>query len=74
MNKCPICGHHYVGNDVMVEYHVQYTPVQITTDSCKGCNWAEYLIRNPDIPRPDSILRNIEAVKRWTLKNRPLIL
>lgn len=72
-NNCPICGDVYNDLDRKIEYHFSYKP-QITTYACDGCNYAEYLIRHPDIPRPNNILHRIEVVRQWTLKNRSLIL
>ena len=72
MNEtCPICGDRYTEQDIKVTYHVTYKP-EVTTYTCRGCNYAEWLIRNPNIKEPYMEKRK-ELVRQWTLKNRPLI-
>lgn len=69
---CPICGNQYKEESQKDEYHVSYKP-EVTTDACLGCNYAEYLIRHPEVKPPYDMEKRKEIVKQWTLKNRPLI-
>lgn len=71
-NVCPICEDKYTKEDKKVEYHVSYKP-EITTYACSGCNYAEFLIRNPEIKSDYFMDHRKKLVKEWTLKNRPLI-
>lgn len=69
---CPICKNVYKEDDKKIVYHVTYRP-EVITDSCRGCNYAEYLIRRPEIT-PTYFMENRKSlVKEWTLRNRPLI-
>jgi hypothetical protein len=70
---CPICKNQYSEQDKKVTYHVMYVP-EITSDSCRGCNYAEYLIRHPEEVSAYPMEHRKEIVKAWTIKNRPLIL
>ncbi len=70
--KCPICADKYTNEDKEVEYHVSYKP-EITTYTCRGCNYAEYLIRHPEIKTSYGMEHRKDLVREWTLKNRPLI-
>jgi hypothetical protein len=45
---CPICEDKYTDEDKEIEYHVTYRP-EVTTFTCNGCNYAEYLIRHPEV-------------------------
>ncbi len=73
MNEtCPICGDKYCEEDLKVEYHVTYKP-EVTTFACSGCNYAEFLIRNPEIKTDYFMDNRKELVRQWTLKNRSLI-
>lgn len=69
---CPICKNQYSKEDGKVIYHVSYKP-EVITFTCKGCNYAEYLIRHPEIDTDYFMNHRKEIVKNWTLKNRPLI-
>lgn len=70
---CPICNDQYSDLDRKIEYHFSYKPA-ITTFACDGCNYAEHLIRHPEI-KPDYFMENRkELVKKWTEKNKPLII
>lgn len=69
---CPICEDKYKDEDKKVKYHVSYKP-EITTYTCSGCNYAEFLIRNPQIKSEYFMENRKELVRQWTLKNRPLI-
>ena len=70
--KCPICDDKYIEDDKKIEYHVTYNP-EVTTYTCRGCNYAEYLIRHPEIISPYSMEKRKELVRQWTLKIRPLV-
>lgn len=74
--KCPICGDLYTYLDPKVEYHVQYhyNYPEITTSTCRGCNYAEYLIRHTEVKSRYNMERKKAKVKKWTLKNRQFIL
>ena len=49
MNEvCRICEDKYKDEDIKVTYHVTYDP-EVVTYSCRGCNYAEYLIRHPEV-------------------------
>ncbi len=69
---CPICGDEYTDNDKEVEYHVSYKP-EVTTFTCRGCNYAEFLIWHPEIKTTYRMKNKMDIVRKWTLKNRPLI-
>lgn len=71
--RCPICGKPYSYNDPKIIYHVEYKP-EITTDTCRGCNYAEFLIRRPDIKTSYYMKAKMKKVRQWTLHNRPLII
>lgn len=71
-NTCPICDDKYRDEDKKVEYHVSYNP-EITTYTCEGCNYAEFLIRHPEIKSEYFMEKRKELVRQWTLKNRPMI-
>jgi len=73
MKTCPICGHDYDYLDPKVEYHVSYFPVEIIANACRGCNYAEFLIRHPEIPTGYYMKKKIVKVREWTLKNRPFL-
>jgi hypothetical protein len=51
---------------------VEYKP-EITMDACRGCNYAEYLIRHPEIKSDYYMASKMKRVREWTLHNRPLI-
>ncbi len=70
--KCPICDDKYTEEDRKIVYHVAYKP-EIITSACMGCNYAEYLIRHPEIQTTYTMEKRKNMVKQWTLKNRPLI-
>lgn len=70
---CPICNHPYTYNDPKVVYHVEYKPVQIITDACRGCNYAEHLIQHPEIKTDYYMEKKKEKVREWTINKRPLI-
>lgn len=70
--KCPICANLYTFNDPQIVYHVEYKP-EITIDACRGCNYAEYLIRHPDIKSDYYMDQRKEKVRKWTIHNRPFI-
>lgn len=70
---CPICEDKYSEADKKIEYHVSYKPEVTTYATCSGCNYAEYLIRHPEIKPPHPIEKRKALVRAWTLKNRPLI-
>lgn len=70
-DTCPICGDVYTNKDYKVNYHVEYKP-EVTTYTCRGCNYAEWLIRNPHV-KETYMEKRKELVRKWTLKNRPLI-
>lgn len=72
MQNCPICGTSYTYNDPKIVYHVEYKP-EITIDACRGCNYAEYLIRHPEIKSDYYMKSKIKKVREWTLHSRPLI-
>ena len=69
---CPICNDAYTDDDRKIIYHVTYKP-EVTTFTCTGCNYAEYLIRHPKIHTLYFMKKRKEVVRSWTLKNRPLI-
>ncbi|MES2315828.1 MAG: hypothetical protein V4486_03830 [Patescibacteria group bacterium] len=69
---CPICNDEYTEEDKKNTYHVTYKP-EIITDACRGCNWAEHLIQHPDLETPPYMIKRKELVRKWTLKNRPMI-
>jgi len=69
---CPICKNKYKERDKKLEYHVSYKP-EIKTNTCKGCNYAEFLIRHPYIKSEYYMENRKRLVKLWTFKNRPLI-
>jgi C4-type Zn-finger protein len=71
-DTCPICEDKYKDDDKRVEYHVSYKP-EITTYTCRGCNYAEFLIRHPEVKTNYFMEHRKNLVKDWTLKNRPLI-
>ncbi|MBA3284796.1 MAG: hypothetical protein H0U27_07025 [Nitrosopumilus sp.] len=77
--KCPICDDQYTDSDKKVLYHVEYSPKEITTYACRGCNFAEDLIQHPEkehILNPNDkyhMWHRKELVRAWTLKNRSLI-
>lgn len=73
MNEtCPICEDRYRKEDKKVLYHVTYRP-EVTTYTCSGCNYAEYLIQHPEIETDYIMEHRKDLVRKWTLKNRPLI-
>ena len=72
--KCPICNRPYTEKDPEIIYHVTYKPENIITDTCNNCNYAEYLIRHPEIPTKYNMIKRMHKVQKWTVKNRPLIL
>ncbi|MDD5165678.1 MAG: hypothetical protein PHG25_04075 [Candidatus Pacebacteria bacterium] len=51
---------------------MEYKP-EITIDACRGCNYAEYLIRHPEIKSDYYMTSKMKKVREWTLRNRPLI-
>ena len=69
---CPICKNMYEDEYTKTVYHVTYRPERITF-ACRGCNYAEFLIRHPEIPTTYFMENRKRAVKEWTLKNRPMI-
>ncbi|HEY0220736.1 MAG TPA: NUDIX domain-containing protein [Candidatus Paceibacterota bacterium] len=69
---CPICENRYKDEDSKVIYHVTYIP-EITTNACRGCNYAEFLIRNPEEKTKYRMDHRKELVRMWTIKHRPLI-
>jgi MinD superfamily P-loop ATPase len=69
---CTICGDKYTKSDLKIIYHVKYKP-EITTYACQGCNYAEYLIRHPEVKTTYLMERRKKLVREWTIKNRPLI-
>ena len=72
LEVCPICNDKYKEHDKKVNYHVTYRP-EVITFTCEGCNYAEYLIRHPEISTDYIMEKRKNLVKQWTLKNRPLI-
>lgn len=72
IEKCPICNDSYLEDDKKNLYHVTYKP-EVTTYTCRGCNYAEFLIRHPEIETTYAMNKRKEIVRRWTLKNRDLI-
>lgn len=71
-NMCPICKDMYRKDDPKIIYHVTYKP-EVITDACNGCNYAEFLIRHPEIETTYFMENRKHIVREWTLKNRPLI-
>ncbi len=71
-NRCPICENNYSFEDPRIRYHVGYKP-EITIDACRGCNYAEYLIRNPQVETDYYMDKRKEVVRQWTVEKRPLI-
>ena len=69
---CPICKDVYREEDAKIVYHVTYKP-EVITDDCSGCNYAEFLIRHPEIPTTYFMEKRKKVVRDWTLKNRPMI-
>ena len=69
---CPICKDKYKTNDRKIKYHITYNP-EVITFACQGCNYAEFLIRHPEISTTFFMDKRKETVRRWTLKNRALI-
>lgn len=69
MDKCPICNDNYKEDDVKIVYHVSYKP-EVTTFTCRGCNYAEFLIRHPEIQTTYDMEHRMVLVRNWTLKNR----
>ncbi len=69
---CPICEDKYRKEDKEVEYHVTYKP-EVTTYTCSGCNYAEHLIQHPEIKTTYFMEKRKELVRKWTLRNRPMI-
>jgi hypothetical protein len=78
--SCPICEDKYSDSDKEVLYHVQYSPKEITTYACRGCNLVEDIIQHPEKesllnPNHKYYLENRKKlVREWTLKNKPLII
>jgi C4-type Zn-finger protein len=72
IEKCPVCDDHYLEGDKKILYHVTYKP-EVTTYTCRGCNYAEFLIRHPEIKTDYKMKRRKEIVRRWTLKNRDML-
>lgn len=71
---CPICKNLYSYNDPKIIYHVAYKPENIITNACNNCNYAEYLIRHPEIKTKYNMEWRKKLVKQWTIKVRPQIL
>jgi len=71
-DRCPICSDLYSEVNIEVEYHVDYSPA-ITTHACRGCNYAEYLIRHPEVISEYPMERKKILVREWTYKNKLLI-
>jgi len=42
---CPICYKKIIPPNILLEYHIRYTPPLIIM-ACKWCNFAEYGLRN----------------------------